>query len=416
MKLISLSIKNMRSIRAAELDFDGKSLVEIRGRNGAGKSTVIDSILFLLKGSRDIPAGVVTNGESKGVIVGTVGEYTIRRMIDPDGKSTLAIEGPAGKIPSPQGFLDQLSGKFLDPEYFKKLPSIEKRALLLRYAGIDFNAIDGEIMVAEQNRLVLGRLLKTLGTAGPEPEKVEPVSVADILKERAEILSFNETQERQVLINTAKLRVVKDRFIYGLQEKDFSTFVDFTAHLEGLIAAYNEAVRLGANSWVDVLPLKPLTIVDERLACSEKTNQKATAYKEWETRRDNIKAKQAEYDAADKVVADLREKKHGMVAGAKMPIKDLEITDTGLAFRGVSDENWSDSEALKIALNVAVAYSGDLKAVYIKRGEALDSASLEKIRVFAEKKDFQIIVEIVDDSYAKQGDGVIYIEDGAVQQ
>ncbi len=414
MKLITLSIKNVRSIRAAEFNFEDKTLVEIRGKNGAGKSTVIDSILFLLKGSRDIPAGVVTNGEERGVIVGIVGEYTIRRVISADGASTLAIEGPTGKVPSPQAFLDQLAGKFLDPEYFKFLPSDQKRALLLRYAGIDFTAIDSDIMVAEQNRLVLGRLLKTLGTVGPEPEKVASVSVAELLKQRNEIETFNREQAAQKEANTSRVETVKNRIIERLRAGSFATFVELASVLESTINQYNESVK-AIKDWVDVLPAKPLDEIDAALSGTEENNRQADAHKEWVTRRDNIAAKQAEYDAADKAVADLREKKHNTVAGAKMPIKDLEITDTGLAFRGVSDQNWSDSEALKIALNIAIAYSGDLKAIYIKRGEALDSASLEKIRAYAEKKDFQIIVEIVDDSYAKQGDGVIYIEDGAVR-
>ncbi|MFZ4617912.1 MAG: AAA family ATPase [Rectinemataceae bacterium] len=145
MKLIGLSIEGLRKIKAAELDFDGKNLVQVRGANGAGKSTVLDAIHFLLKGTRDIPAGVVSHGAGESVIVGTIDDYIVRRTIKTDGKSALSVEREGGKVARPQEFLDTISGQFLDPEWFAKLPGPEKRAVLMRYVGIDFTAIDGRI-------------------------------------------------------------------------------------------------------------------------------------------------------------------------------------------------------------------------------------------------------------------------------
>lgn len=411
MKLLTLSITNMRRIRAAEFDFNGKSLVEIRGRNGAGKSTVIDSILFLLKGSKEIPAGAVTAGEERGVIVGKLGEYTIRRVIDNEGKSTLTVESDNGKVPKPQDFLDRLSGQFLDPEYFRKLSPREKRALVLTYAGIDFTDIDERIARAEQDRLVLGRELKALGALPPEPEAVESVSLSMLLTDLAAINKINAERESLARHYTESLLQLK---------QDMLAAVGQFSDLEGLAHAA-DAVQAVYAKGRDALLKR---VVPEKLDTAptvakiqnaESINAKARAYADWEMKRDAIAAKKAEYDAADAAVTHLREEKHSMVAGAKLPLKGLEITDSGLAFNGASCENWSDSESLKIALNIAIAYSGELRAVYIKGGEALDTASLEKLRTYADAKDFQIIVEVVDDSYAKVGDSVIYIDDGQVK-
>lgn len=409
MKLISLSITNMRRIRAAELDFDGKNLVEIRGRNGAGKSTVIDSILYLLRGSREIPAGVVTNGEEKGVIVGRIGEYTIRRVINTEGNSTLTVESSTGKVPKPQEFLDQLAGRFLDPEWFVSLSSKEKRALVLSYAGIDFTDVDERIACAEQDRLMVGRELKSLGSLPPEPELVQPVYMADLLDELASANAHN-----------AQVQVARQNYTAALLQlkADMVAAVGRYADLDGLAGAADAVRDVYAKGRESLLALNvpeevSTSSIEEKIRNAETINTKARAYADWGAKRDAIAAKKAEYDAADAEVARLREEKHGMVSGARLPVKGLEITDGGLAFRGVSDQNWSDSEALKIALNIAIAYSGDLRAVYIKRGERLDAASIEKLRELADAKDFQVIVEVVDDSYAKAGDGVIYIEDGA---
>ena len=411
MKLLTLSITNVRRIKAAEFDFDGKSLVEIRGRNGAGKSTVIDSILFLLKGSREIPAGAVTAGEERGVIVGKLGEYTIRRVIDTEGKSTLTVESVNGKVPKPQEFLDRLSGQFLDPEYFRKLSAREKRALVLTYAGIDFTDVDERIARAEQDRLVVGRELKALGSLPPEPEAVEAVAVADLL---TELSAANKKNEESLVLakhHAEALAQLKKDMMAAVEQFDtIEALARAPYAVKDVYAAGRECVlKHPVPEKVDTSP------IEEKIRNAESINAKARAYADWQKRRDAIAAKKAEYDAADRALEALRQEKHGMVAGAKLPLKGLEITDSGLAFNGASCENWSDSESLKIALNIAIAYSGELKAVYIKGGEALDTASLEKLRTYAEAKDFQIIVEVVDDSYAKEGDNIIYIDDGQVK-
>ena len=49
MKILSLSIRNVRGIKEADLTPDGKNFV-IWGPNGSGKSAVVDAIDFLLTG------------------------------------------------------------------------------------------------------------------------------------------------------------------------------------------------------------------------------------------------------------------------------------------------------------------------------------------------------------------------------
>ena len=193
MKLIGLSIEGLRKIKAAELDFDGQTLVQIKGQNGAGKSTVIDAIKFLLTGSRDIPENVVNHDSDEAVIVGRIGEYTVRRVIKQDGKTALSIEQAGGKLARPQEFLDTISGKFLDPEYFMSLAPADKRTMIVGMAGLDFTSIDAAIMNAEQERLIKGRELKAVGVPQPVPP-AEPVSLSELLLERKKMEDFNEGQ------------------------------------------------------------------------------------------------------------------------------------------------------------------------------------------------------------------------------
>ena len=58
--------------------------------------------------------------------------------------------------------------------------------------------------------------------------------------------------------------------------------------------------------------------------------------------------------------------------------------------------------------------ANELKTIYIKRGESMDTESLEKLKKATEAYDIQIIIEIVDSSYLSHSDGVIYIEEGVI--
>lgn len=409
MKLIGLSIEGLRKIKAAELDFNGKHLVQVRGANGAGKSTVLDAIRFLLKGTRDIPGGVVTQGSEESVLLGKIDDFIVKRVIKADGRSALSVEREGGKVARPQEFLDSISGQFLDPEWFAKLPGTEKRSVLMGYVGIDFTAIDAKIAQAEQDRLVCGRELKALGDPAPV-SPCEAVSLTDLMAKRKELADWNSRQDSAA---AALARIVQDA------KAAMMRCFDGKDSIKGLSEALDAAKAEHKKRLVDMTIVMPqekrdLSEVEGQIANAEATNDKARKYAEYIAKRDQKEAKKREYEELGKRVDELRQERIDMVKAAKLPVEGLQITETGLSHDGVSDENWSDSEALKIALMLAVAFSGELRAVYIKRGEALDAASLAKVKAFAEAEDFQVIMEIVDDSYEGIDDGVVWIEEGEI--
>ncbi len=409
MKLIGLSINGLRKIRAAELDFDGRALVQIKGRNGAGKSTIIDAIKYLLRGSREIPAGVVSHGiADESVIIGRINDYTVRRVIKDDGKSLLSIEKDGNKMGRPQEFLDAISGQFLDPEYFMNLSPAEKRAMVVRMAGLDFSEIDSQITTAEQDRLVKGRALKAIGI--PEAvERVDAVSLSDLVKERNKIEAYNATQRDLQAAYGAFVGNLIHRII---KEFDGVTSMDAIGLALGRGMDIYERGKLGTPPMAQ--PEKSYAEIDERIANAEALNEQARQYEAYLAKVKQRESAEEAYNAAQSTVEHLRGVRDDMMNTAHVPIKGLKITETGLEYKGASCENWSTSESLKISLMLAVAYSGDLRTVYIKRGEAFDRNSLASIKEFAEKHDVQIIMEIVDDSYSDDEDGIIWLEEGQI--
>lgn len=411
MKLTGVKIEGIRKIRFAELNFDGQHLVEVRGKNGAGKSTVIDSILWMFEGSRSIPSNAITHGCEKGKIIGTVGDYTIQRDVKADGSSTVTVKGPEGKVAKAQEFLDQMSGQFLDPEWFARLSSADKRKTVMKYLGIDFTNIDTRIKAAEENRTIIGREYRALGEIPKEPEEVKEVSVTALLEDLKKINDHNKEQDEIVEKIKDRVKIMRDLFLSELRDAELS-LDGIHCVVEGFDAEFencrSEIKALGTPDF------KPTDEITAKINNAEEINHKARAYADYLEKKRKIEEKKAEYDKATETVEALRKEKDDMVKTAKIPVKGLSLSETGLIFNGASDSNWSDSESLKIAILLAVAWSGKVRAVYVRRGEAFDANSLKKLRDYAEKLDFQIIVEIVDDSYSKEGDGVIQICEGEI--
>jgi len=415
MKLIGLSIENLRKIKAARLDFDGKHLVQIRGENGAGKSTVIDAIKYLITGSKEIPGDVVTHGESKAKIIGQIDEYTIKRSITTEGKSTLTIENKTGKMGSPQAFLDTISGRFLDPEWFANLSGPEKKKVLMDYLGIDFTEIDKKIAEAEQDRLIAGRELKAIGEAVPV-EKVEEKSLKELLQKKGDIEKFNTEQkdrERKIVKDIYDLRAEMVSILNAGLYKEPSNIEAFENDLSKISKLYKEKFP-ELKKLPKPEPDRNTEEIEKEIADLEENNRKARAYQEYLDKKEAIEEKENEYKELDEDVKSLRQEKIDMVEKAELPVNGLSIGDAGLIHNGATDDNWSQSEALKIGILLAVAFSGELKTIYIKRGESMDTQSLGKLKELAEAHGFQIIMEIVDDSYANSGDGIIYLEEGEI--
>ena len=124
--LLSLHIENMAVIAAMDVDFP-KGLSVITGETGAGKSVMIDSLLFLLGGKpqRDL----VRSGTEKAMVSAVFGALTdevlallnelgfdpgeelmLQRTLTADGKSQCRLDGRV----IPQGILREISRRLVN--------------------------------------------------------------------------------------------------------------------------------------------------------------------------------------------------------------------------------------------------------------------------------------------------------------
>src|SRR5690349_11343820 len=138
MKVIQLSAENFKRISAIDITPEG-TLITLGGKNGAGKSSVLDAIAVALGGASLVPEEPIRQGESEGTVTVDLGEFIVTRKftrevvrdLESEGgtqygptRSTLVIKNREGlKYPSPQAMLDKLLGRLtFDPMAFKDAP------------------------------------------------------------------------------------------------------------------------------------------------------------------------------------------------------------------------------------------------------------------------------------------------------
>src|SRR5262245_55130191 len=116
LRIVKLEAANVKRLTAVAIEPDG-NLVVIGGKNGAGKSSVLDSIAFALGGKDLLCEEPLRNGTEKGHVSVDLGDLHVRRTFTPDGGSTLVVANADGaRYPSPQKVLDALVGKLcFDP-------------------------------------------------------------------------------------------------------------------------------------------------------------------------------------------------------------------------------------------------------------------------------------------------------------
>lgn len=114
-KIIKLTAENVKRLSVVEISPEG-NVVTIGGRNGQGKTSVLDSIEYALGGnpSDTMP---VRSGEESAKVVVDLGDIVVKRTFTAAGGTSLTVTNADGvKQASPQAILDKLTGRLtFDP-------------------------------------------------------------------------------------------------------------------------------------------------------------------------------------------------------------------------------------------------------------------------------------------------------------
>lgn len=466
MKIIGLKISGMRKLTAAELTIKETGLTPIKGRNKAGKTSVLDALEILFCGNIHVQPDMIQHGQEKmtieGRVVGEGGEvYNIKKVVT--HKTTrLEITDEKGFTASkkPQEFLTSLVSQLsFNPRQFLNLSGSEKLKDMMQLLKIDFSGIDRNIKAKEQERLLVGREVKNFGEI-IVGDPVEAVVVSTILEQKQEIAESNrkvqeahrksrqDAEDANRKFNSEQLArqtaIDKTQNVYDMQQRELVKIEEQIKKLQQeqeQLQQSQKEIKEGISKLplpepqVDVfshnmpapIVLQSTVELDQQLADAAETNTRAAAYSlRVETQKKKME-KEAQYTKLSEDIASLRMDKIRVLKDAPMPVPGLAIKPIpgeekdgeevyGLFYGDTYSENWSEAEGLLIASQICLSQNPKLRAVFLDKGESMDPITLKEFAKWAEDNDMQAVITIVSEVPQPEDmeDNVWYIEAGEI--
>jgi len=401
-KIIRLESTNYKRLKAVEIapDPDG-NLVIVAGKNGQGKTSILDSITAALGGvnAKTTPKPI-RDGEDRAEIVLETEELIVTRRFTPSG-STLTVKSHDGAVyPKGQAKLDDLLGKLsLDPLAFTQLSDRDQLATLLNLVELPF---DLEELAAERKevfdrRTDANRRVKDLAARAAEYDSQPADLPEEEVSVSALVTAYRDGQTLNDKIEDAEAAVK----LWRAKVSQLATE----------LAEAQEALDNAADYSAKAPAAVDLDAIQAQIDGAETINAAVRHHKTGEVvRADFITAQQdaAELSAA---IEEIDAQKSDGLAAAKLPIDGLGFDETDVTYQGVPFKQASGAEQLRVSLAMAIALNPKLRVIRIADGSLLDSDNLALVESIARENDYQVWLEVVGDG---DGRGVV-IEDGMVR-
>lgn len=439
--IVQLKASNVKRLVAVDIKPDGEVVV-LGGKNGAGKSSVLDSIAYALGGERLICREPLRRGAEKGEIDVDLGEFRVRRTFTKEGGGTLSVLSPDGaRYPSPQALLDKVCGSLsFDPLAFAAMPPAKQSETLRTLLGLDFSRLDADRAAAFSERTIVNRDGKALvarfdATPFYADAPKEEVSTADILAEQEAAIESARKQNAAIEAKRAAAREARMARIRAAQDvtaaekaaadadAEVARWQEVAAGRRKVVAAAQKALDSATKNETDAgAAAADLRDIDQpnaadlapfrsRLAAVEATNAKVRANAEHERMRKRVEEKRAEsaaltakIEAADKAKADA-------IAAAKMPVDGLGFDPAGgVTMNGLPFDQASHAERLRASVAIGLAMHPRLKVLLVRDASLLDEDGMRLVAEMAAAAGAQFWLERV----GRDEHTTVEIADGAV--
>lgn len=389
MKLKSLKLNNFTQFTDFEIEY-GDKITKLIGMNGSGKTTVgLNAIWACIKG--------VSEKNSNGQLIGER-----FRFIGSDGKSanielTLIDTKKNAEIKvtnhitktSNQIKFDAPDDYQIDNDWLNELLSVslmsaknfteldgKSQALLL---GIDTNAHDEQIESIKSEFTLLNRDLKNLGKV-ESVEEVKSESISDLIDE----LTKTRNRNNEIDSITRELQ----------NEVNFNAdCVDKISDLTYQIDASTTRIRKLKDSLVGK-EKQPTSQITEKIANSEKTNEKAREYEEYQKWLSKYSKASFKITSNREALKKKENARLNYIKSFDFEIKGLSVDDKGsllLNDRPIKPQYFSKGELELIVAKLHASSNPDFKVRFIDDFELLDEDNQVAIVDSLLKHGFQII-------------------------
>lgn len=409
--LTLLEIQDFKGIRMARLHIDDGATQLLEGRNGNGKSSILDGLRLLLGGKAELPDDPIRRGATKGKLRAEFGDLVVRGSITGPDRVNLTVTEGGKKVPSPQAFLDRMTGRrWVDPIEYERLKPAEQAETLAALVGLDVSDLDAEHAQVYENRTVVNRMVRDLTG---ELAALPATTVADVEEDAQALVDqldqATKSEARYAVAwaaqTTAEEAVtVATKRVAALEAQLAAARAEVTAATAKLTAATTKAAEAKA-AVIDAAPLRERL---QHVRAADESRAQARRRAEAQKRLD---AKAAESEAMTKRLTEIEAERQARIAAVRMPVEGLSIVDGQVLYRGIPLAQASQAERLRVSIGVALVGHPEIRLLLVRDGSRLDDESLALVDQIAAEHGAQVLIERVANRPSGE-EGTFWVEAG----
>lgn len=401
-KINKLEIENVKRVKATRFEPEENGLTVIGGKNGQGKTSVLDAITWALGGDRYRPTHAQREGSvlppyihvvlSNGLVVERKGKNSDLKVIDPNGRK--------GGQQLLNEFVEELA---LNLPRFMQASGREKADTLLRIIGVGDRLHELEQQERElyANRHAIGQIADQKKKYAqeiayyPDAPK-EPVSATELILRQQEILARNGENQRKRM----RLQQLEDEAA-DVQRKLDALLARQQAVLADLDIARRSAADLADESTAEL---------EQSIANIEQINRKVRANLDKDKAETDALAYQNRYAELTEQLESVRKARIGLLQNADLPLPGLSVEDGELLYRGKAWDCMSGADQLRVATAIVRRLNPKCGFVLLDKLEQMDLDTLREFGAWLEQEGLQAIATRVSTG----GECSIIIEDGYI--
>ncbi len=415
-KINKLEIENVKRVKAVKIEPTSSGLTVIGGKNGQGKTSVLDSIAWALGGDKYRPSEAQRNGSvippnlhivmSNGLVVERKGKNSDLKVIDPNGQK--------GGQQLLNDFVEQLA---IDLPKFMQSTSKEKANTLLQIIGVGKQLVELELKENEiyNQRRAIGQIADQKKKFAkeqpyyPDAPK-ELISASELIRQQQDILGRNGENQRK-RENVASIRrnvAILDAQIEQ-QEQKIKDEQEKLQEFRNKRSSVNGDLQIAEMSALD-LHDESTTELEENISNIEAINRKVRTNLDKDKAEEDAQCYTDQYNKLSVEIDDVRQAKIDLLKGADLPLPGLSVVDGELTFNGFKWDNMSGADQLKVSTAIVRKFNPKCGFVLLDKLEQMDVDTLQEFGTWLEQEGLQAIATRVS-----TGDECsIIIEDGYV--
>lgn len=380
-KINEVEVQNTKRIVNVTFSPSGAGLTIIGGRNGQGKTSVLDSIAWALGGNKFKPSEAGRDGEEPYIKIELDNGLVVERV----GKnSSLKVTDPLG-MKGNQTLLDDLIGELaLDLPAFMNADSKKKAKILLGILGVEdeLARLDEQEKEKFTERTAVNKAkkqadaeAKSMNFHDDAPDS--PIIVTELAEQ------LNAAISQNVKVENLERRITqKKEAINSILEQ---------------IARLKQAVDDGEKELLELEGQRsPFGVVDtshiqEQIKNAEAINAKVRENEKFNEQNRKAWELQKQSDSLTEEIESIRAARTALLDGAKLPLKGLSVQDGELVYNGAVWDGMSGSEQLRVGTAIVRAVNPKCGFVLLDKLEQMDAETLQEFSQWAADEGLQII-------------------------